>query len=495
MGILLWVKAAMVGLVEKYGDALQAHQITAVGVCSLTITIMIAGLFILKVYLRDDRPISKLPPGSMGLPFLGETLQFLWALKSNKPEDFFDERVKKFGHVFKTSLVGCPTVVATGPSGNRLLLSNENKLVVGSFPNPFLRLIGFDSLMGRSGGEYRGLRAALMTFFTPDALQHHVEKLSSKIQQHFNEKWKVRQEIKLLSMVKQLNIYAICSLFFSLEDEHIQEKILELLEVIVLGSVSIPLDFPGTRYHRALHARKKLDTILSLMVEERRKHLQQGSVTSDRDLLSVLLTVKDGNGNLLTDKEILDNISMLLHGGLDSTTSAITLTLKLLSSNKACYDQMVKGEVVTWQETKNMKYTWQVLQETLRMFPPGFGTFRRAIVDIEYNGYTIPKGWKLLWSVHSTHRKEAYFKDPDEFRPSRFEVEEAVAPYTFLPFGGGTRICVGWELAKLEVQLFMHYFVKTFSDYVAVDPEEKISIDPLLPLPVNGFPIILFPRS
>eukprot|EP01018_Ginkgo_biloba_P010815 Gb_06028 [translate_table: standard] len=494
----------MVGLVAKYCDVLQANQIyTVVGVCSLTISIMIAGRLIWKLYLRDDRP-SKLPPGSLGLPVLGETLQLIWALKSNKPEEFFDERVKKFGNVFKTSLFGEPAVVVTGPSGNRLVLSNENKLVVGSFPKLFLRLVGFDSLMGRSGAEYRGLRAALMTFFSPDALQNHVRKISSKIQEHFNEKWKVREEINLLSMVKQLNSYAICSLFFSVEDEHIQEQLLEIVEDIVLGS--LPIDFPGTRYRRALQARKKLDIIISPMVEERRKDLQKGSVSSDKDLLSLLLTVKNDNGNLLTEREILDNISMLLHGGLDTTASAITLMLKLLSSNKACYDQLVKeqlqilsskkeGEVATCQDTKKMKYTWQVLQETLRMFPPGYGTFRRAIVDIEYNGYTIPKGWKLLWSVHSTQRNEVYFKEPREFRPSRFEVEDAAAPYTFLPFGGGTRVCAGWGLAKLKVQLFMYYFVKTFSDYVPIDPAEKISFDPLLPLPVNGFPIKLFPRS
>eukprot|EP01018_Ginkgo_biloba_P030259 Gb_32759 [translate_table: standard] len=166
MGILLWAKAAMVGLVAKYWDISQlAHETSAVGVCSVTISIMIAGLVILKMYRRDDRPISKLPPGNLGLPFLGETLQLQWALKSNKPEDFFDERVRRFGHVFKTSLLGDRIVVVTGPQGNRLLLSNENKLVVGSYPNSFRRLIGFDSLISKSGGEYRALRAALMTFF------------------------------------------------------------------------------------------------------------------------------------------------------------------------------------------------------------------------------------------------------------------------------------------------------------------------------------------
>lgn len=92
--------------------------------------------------------------------------------------------------------------------------------------------------------------------------------------------------------------------------------------------------------------------------------------------------------------------------------------------------------------------------------------------------------------------KEEYFSEPDKFMPSRFDDEgKNVTPYTFLPFSAGLRVCAGWEFSKTEGLLFVHHFVKTFSSYKPIDPNEKVSGDPFPPLPVNGFPIKLFPRS
>ncbi|KAH9299480.1 hypothetical protein KI387_031162, partial [Taxus chinensis] len=121
------------------------------------------------------------------------------------------------------------------------------------------------------------------------------------------------------------------------------------------------------------------------------------------------------------------------------------------------------GEEIVWNDLKCMKYTWQVVQETMRIFPPTFGSFRKVIADIHHDGYTIPKGWRVLVTNHSTSGKEEYFDEPDKFKPSRFEDGKYVAPYTFLPFGAGIRICPGWEFAKLEMLLFIHHFVKHFS--------------------------------
>ncbi|GLJ28952.1 hypothetical protein SUGI_0571200 [Cryptomeria japonica] len=143
-----------------------------------------------------------------------------------------------------------------------------------------------------------------------------------------------------------------------------------------------------------------------------------------------------------------------------------------------------------------MKYAWQAVQETLRMFAPGFGGFRKAITDIHYEGYIIPKGWKVLWTNYSTNLKEEYFNELEKFVPSRFHDEgRNVAPYTFLPFSAGLRICPGWEFSKTEILLFVHQFVKTFSSYTPIDPNEKVSGNPFSPVPRNGFTIKLFLKS
>ncbi|KAE9614824.1 putative abieta-7,13-dien-18-ol hydroxylase [Lupinus albus] len=130
-----------------------------------------------------------------------------------------------------------------------------------------------------------------------------------------------------------------------------------------------------------------------------------------------------------------------------------------------------------------MKYTWQVGRESMRMFPPIIGSFRKAITDIEHEGLTIPRGWK---GQHmGQHYNEEYFKEPLSFNPSRFE--EAIAPYAFVPFGGGPRLCAGYQLAKLNILIFVHYVVTQY-DWFLLHPEEPVTMDPL-PYPSLGMPI------
>ncbi|GLJ43118.1 hypothetical protein SUGI_0894810 [Cryptomeria japonica] len=286
---------------------------------------------------------SKLPPGSLGVPLIGETLQFLWSLQSDKPQRFFDHRLNKFGHVFKTSLVGHPTVVVSGLEGNRFLLTNENKLVVMSWPSTFMKLVGQDCLLGKAGEQHRIVRAAFAHFLGPQALQNYMAKMNAHIQQHISEKWKGKEQVKMLPLIEELVACLSASLFFGIDEKHQQERIHELLETIQLGLFSVPVNIPGSRFNRGVQAKSEMDRILSRLIEKRKIDLRSGMASSDQDLLSVLLTFKDESGNSLTHKEIVNNFSMLLHGSYDSTSSPLTIMFKLLSSNPECYQNVVRG--------------------------------------------------------------------------------------------------------------------------------------------------------
>ncbi|XP_052200873.1 beta-amyrin 6-beta-monooxygenase [Diospyros lotus] len=108
-----------------------------------------------------------------------------------------------------------------------------------------------------------------------------------------------------------------------------------------------------------------------------------------------------------------------------------------------------------------MKFSWNVVRESLRLSSPTQETFREVTNDFTFAGYTIPKGWKALWSMHSTHKNPEYFPNPEEFDPSRFE-GSGPPSYTFTPFGGGPRMCPGREYARLAMLVFLHNIVTKF---------------------------------
>lgn len=462
----------------------------------------IIGFVCLNQYFKRYRRRLNLPPGSLGLPVIGETLSFYRALRSNRLfEDFFGKRVEKHGKVFKTGLMGSPTVVFTGPVGNRFLMANEFKLVVSSWPKSTIDLMGSGSIMEKQGSEHRCLRGVVMACFRGALSETFVGKMSSVTERHFASHWKGESVVCVFPLTKLLTFSCVCSFFLGLEDDEQVEDFLKLFKIVLAGSLSIPFDFPGTRYRRAMTARSDIDRILSTLIEKRRGDLQEGRAFPDQDLLSRLLTVSDEDGKKLTDKEVMDNIVLLMFAAYDTTSLVITMMCRMLGEHKDCYQEMLRehqeilstkqpNEKLHWEDVKRMKYTWRVAQETMRIIPPIFGSFKKTIVDVDFEGYNIPKGWKVLWTA-STHYDDEYFPEPEKFKPSRFE--DTIPPHIFVAFGGGPRLCAGYELAKLQIRVFMHHLITRY-EWCVMDTNEGMKMDPL-PIPTNGMSIRLVEKT
>ncbi|XP_030514843.1 beta-amyrin 6-beta-monooxygenase-like [Rhodamnia argentea] len=149
-------------------------------------------------------------------------------------------------------------------------------------------------------------------------------------------------------------------------------------------------------------------------------------------------------------------------------------------------------ELLNWDDIQNMKYPWNVSCESMRLLPPAQGSYREATMDFTFASYTIPKGWKTFWTVYSTHKNPKYFPDLEKFDPSRFE-GNGLAPFTYVPFGGGPRMCPGKEYARLEILVFMHNQVTKFK-LEKVIPDKKFIYAPS-PVPVEGLLIRLLPHN
>ncbi|XP_004308373.1 PREDICTED: beta-amyrin 28-oxidase-like, partial [Fragaria vesca subsp. vesca] len=181
----------------------------------------------------------------------------------------------------------------------------------------------------------------------------------------------------------------------------------------------------------------------------------------------------------------------------------IVATVIYLSQLPAVYDAVLKeqteiaeskdeGEWLNWEDIQKMNYTWNVVCEVLRLQPPANETFREAITDFMYEGYLITKGTKLYVTVFSTHKNPEYFPDPHKFDPSRFE-GQGPPPFSYVPFGGGPRMCPGKENARVQILVFIYNLVTRYK-WEMVFPDEKMVAD-LVPYTTHGLPLHLFSRK
>ncbi|KAJ7960746.1 Cytochrome P450 [Quillaja saponaria] len=237
---------------------------------------------------------------------------------------------------------------------------------------------------------------------------------------------------------------------------------------------ALPINLPFTQYNRGLRESVRARDLVKELVQEKRVLLEKNGASPHQDLIAFLLSMRDEDGKqVLTEKEIMQNVVLGLLGGYE--TSAITITFiirqlaneptvcaAVLQEQQEIAKSKASGESLTWEDLNKMKYTWRVVMEVMRIFPPVFGAFRTTLTDIEFDGYLIPKGWQIFWAAPMTHMDSSIFPEPSKFNPNRFEKQASVPPHCLVPFGGGPRMCPGNELARIETLITIHHLVTQY---------------------------------
>ncbi|MBW4448557.1 MAG: cytochrome P450 [Spirirestis rafaelensis WJT71-NPBG6] len=372
-----------------------------------------------------------LPPGSFGLPFIGETISFL------RDRDFAQKRHERYGAIFKTHLFGRPTVMMLGAEANRFLFTNENQYFSVTWPYSTKVLLGPASLAMQTGEIHQKRRKLLSQVFQPRALAGYISTMESIIQSYL-QKW---QQMGTLTWYPELRKYTFdvaCKLFIGTDataDSHFGE----LFEEYCQGLFSIPVRLPWTQFGRALRAREQL---LAKIEEVVRQRQHQPSILDDA--LGLLLQARDEDGNSLSLEELKDQVLTLLFAGHETLTSAIASLCLLLAQHpdilataRAEQQQLGFHEPLTLEHLKQMNYLELVIKEALRLIPPVGGGFREVIKECGVNNF-----------------------DPLRFAQER--AEDKTKAFSYIPFGGGMRECVGKEFAKLEMKLFAALLIRQY---------------------------------
>ncbi|CAI0410199.1 unnamed protein product [Linum tenue] len=446
-----------------------------------------SGLFILNRFFSKRGPQQlPLPPGSMGYPYVGETFQ----MYSQDPNVFFTSKQSKYGPIFKTHILGCPCVMISSPEAAKFVLVTKSNIFKPTFPASKERMLGRQAIFFHQGDYHSKLRKLVLRAFMPQSLHYIVPQVES-LALHALHSWEATHEINTYLEMKTYTFNVALLSIFGKDGAMYGEELKRCYYVLEKGYNSMPVNLPGTLFHKAMKARKELGRIVAKIMAMRRemKH-------DHNDLLGSFMEDKE-----LTDEQITDNVIGVIFAARDTTASALTWVLKYLRDNPSVLQavteeqeevakQMISREkgALSWGDTKMMPVTSRVIQETLRLASILSFTFREAVEDVEYEGYLIPKGWKVLPLFRNIHHNPDIFPDPEKFDPSRFE-QVAPKANTFMPFGSGTHACPGNELAKVEILVLLHHLTTKYR-WSIVGDNNGIQYGPFA-LPQNGLPIKL----
>lgn len=420
-----------------------------------------------------------LPPGSFGLPLIGDTFNFL------QDSQFAKKRHQQYGNIFKTSIFGQPTVFMCGQEANLFVLSHENQYFVVSWPPSTKALLGPLSLALQTGADHQNRRKLLYQAFQPRVLAGYIEAMED-ITQRYLEKWAEMSDFAWYPELKNYTFDVACKLLVGI-DSGSETPLGHYFETWCNGLFSIPLHLPFTRFGKAKSGRKLLLAELANIIRDRQKDIGEGN-----DALGLLISARDDDGNSLSLEELKDQVLLLLFAGHETLTSAIASFCLLLAQHpdvmakvRAEQQQFPPTEPLTLEQLKQMTYLEQVLREVLRLVPPVGGGFRTVINACEFGGYEIPKGWSVLYEINQTHQDAAVYPEPDRFNPDRFNSERSAKPFSYVPFGGGLRECLGKEFARLEMKLFAAKIVREFEWELLPDQDLNLIAVPT-PHPRDG---------
>lgn len=408
---------------------------------------------------RDKSCKLPMPRGSMGFPLVGET--FHWILQGS---NFQSSRREKYGSVFKTHLLGRPLIRVTGADNVRKILMGEHHLVSAEWPRSTRMLLGPNSLTNSIGDIHRHKRKVFSKIFSHEALETYLPKIQLVIQDTLRVWSSHPGSINVYCEAQKLTFrMAIRVLLgFRLSDEELNH-LFRVFQQFVENVFSLPVDLPFSGYRRGIRARETLLKGLEKAIQEKLQNTQGKDYT---DALDVLIESGKEHGNELTMQELKDATLELIFAAYATTASASTSLIMQLLKHPAVLEKLreeLRGNGILHNgcvcegalrvdTISSLHYLDCVIKELLRLFSPISGGYRTVLQTFELDGFQIPKGWSVLYSIRDTHDTAPVFKDIDVFDPDRFgqdRTEDKDGRFHYLPFGGGVRNCLGKQLAKL----------------------------------------------
>jgi len=399
------------------------------------------------------------PPGPQNFDF-GRTLQM-----ANDPLPLLLSLYEKHGPIFSVRLLHHPVIFMLGPEANQFITVSHPESFhwrESSFGD-LIPLLG-DGLLTIDDAYHDRAREIMMPAFHREQVAAAVEAMIAEATPAI-ESLRPGAVVDVYDWMRNLAMRIAMRALLGLDPdgagkgaaaaEHFERA---------LGFYGIDFHLrllrgPGSPWSKMVRSRAVLDEIVYGEISRRRADPDPEKI----DVLSLLLGVRDEAGEGFTDKEVRDQVMTLMFAGHDTSTSTLTFMMHELARHpgvvaKLCeeQDRVLGGATPDIEKLeREMPYLDMVLDEVLRLYPPAWIGPRRAVRDFEFAGHRVARGAYVNYCSWASHRIPEVFPEPEAFIPERFtrERKAALPRGAYVPFGGGSRICIGKRFGQTEVKL------------------------------------------
>ena len=425
---------------------------------------------------------------------------------ATRPLELLLDAYERFGPVFTMRVFHGNNVFMIGPEANHHMTVSHasNFSWRDGHMGDLTPLLG-DGLLTTDGDFHRRSRRIMLPAFHHDAIAAALATMNAEIERALSD-WRDGQQIDVYHRTRRLALRIAMRALFGFDPDAAGARA-DIARCFEVGLGFWAHDYwlqvmrgPGTPFARMQRARRALDRIVFDEIGRRRSEGRRG-----RDVLSLLLDATDEQGDRLTDQQVRDQVMTLLFAGHDTTTSTIGFMFYELARHPeiaAALRDEVEAELGAEppQPEQLMSGRLALLEmvqdETLRMYPPAWIGARKAIDSYEFAGHTVPGGAYVAYSSWVSHHLPDVFPEPRRFRPDRFApADKAALPKgAYVPFGGGSRICIGMRFGQLEVKAIAVALIRRFEFALAPGYRLRIRQMPTIG-PRDGVPLIIRRRT
>jgi cytochrome P450 len=456
--------------------------------------------------------VPRRPPGPRGIPIMGTSF-----MASRDSTQTLTRWAREYGDIVYYRFFDFHFYLLFHPQHvEQVLLGKTGNFVKGITSRANPELFG-NGLLTSEGDFWRRQRKLSNPAFHRESLVRYAD-ITSEEATRLLQGWKNGETRNIHNDMMNVTLRIVLRSLFGSDLGQSMKVIEPALDAIMLSSsgfhsIAFFLGLPTPTRARHFRAVREIDRVVYALIARGREKLTSGegrAANADRqaaggakDLLTLLLTARDDDGNSMSDQQLRDEVITLLLAGHETTALNLSWAWYLLAQYPeveeklhAELDAVLAGQLPCAADLPKLQYTDRVIRETLRLYPPAWRVFRRTEEPLAVGDYELPTGSNIVLSQWVTQRDPRWFSEPERFYPDRWS-EEAAAKlprFAYFPFGGGPRVCIGAGFAMMEATLLLATIAQRFRMHL--EPNQRIEPLPSITLrPKNGIRVELEERA